>query len=59
MKILDFAQNVLNVPLTFHQKDLLTLLDDKQGNIQLVKPRTQGMLVVQEIYRKYNEVIAS
>ncbi|MDF2648879.1 MAG: hypothetical protein K0Q73_4684 [Paenibacillus sp.] len=63
MSILEFAESELKVRLTYHQKELLILLGNNRNDyihtIIMVKPRTQGILIVQEIYRKYNELIAS
>lgn len=56
MKILDFAESILKVRLTYHQRELLTLLDtNKNSYVHFVKPRSHGIMVVHEIYKKYNE----
>ena len=57
MSILDFATRHLGMSLTNHQRELLTQLEVHKGHIYFHKPRTHGMKVVDEIYKKYNEVI--
>ena len=59
MSILDFATKHLGMTLTYHQRELLSQLEKHKGNIYFQMPRTHGMKVVDEIYKKYSEVFVT
>jgi hypothetical protein len=54
MSIVDFAKNILKVPLNFYQVELLELLQiSGDSAFYSSRPRTHGMLLIHEIYQKY------
>lgn len=60
MSILEYAEMVLKVPLTHYQRELLTLMDkNKNSTIYFTKPRSHGLIVAHEVYKKYCEVITA
>lgn len=53
MSIIEFAEKEMSLKLTCFQKDLLELISKTDFSINLIKPKTQDMRLVVDVYKKW------